>query len=104
MLCVLLVLCCPNPDLNPDLLIWSSRIFHFVTRDYFRYRDESSDDSDSDEEEEEERGEFVAGGIYSPPTHANNDNSHNIKLALATATGLKQYGMKSDGLVHLHLK
>lgn len=73
----------------------SSRIFHFVTRDYFRYRHESSDETDSDQEEEEERDDFVAGGIYSPQTQTNED-AHGIKLAIATAVGIKQYAMKSD--------
>lgn len=44
----------------------SSRIFHFVTRDYFRYRDDSSDESESEDDEEIQRGDFVRGGIYAP--------------------------------------
>lgn len=47
----------------------NSRIFHFVTRDYFRYRDDSSDESDSDDEEVQ-RGDFVRGGIYAPASQS----------------------------------
>ena len=51
------------------LFIFNSRIFHFVTRDYFRYRDDSSDESDSDVEEIQ-RGDFVRGGIYAPASQS----------------------------------
>ena len=60
-----------------------SRIFHFVTRDYFRYRDESSEESES--EEEEQHGDFVAGGIYSPQVHVVNiEQPQNLQRLVAS--------------------
>ena len=65
-----------------------SRIFHFVTRDYFRYRDESSDDSDS-EDEEEEQNDFVVGGICSPSVLTAQNGQDDI--AALAADEIKKY-------------
>ena len=77
----------------------SSRIFHFVTRDYFRYRDESSEESDS-EDDEGERNDFVSGGIYSPNTQMTQDVEQGLKLAIAI--GVKKYSMLGDDIIQLN--
>ncbi len=56
-----------------------SRIFHFVTRDYFRYRDESSDESDLCDDDDE-HGDYIVGGIYSPPVLSKVKNDEPLVL------------------------
>jgi hypothetical protein len=63
-----------------------SGIFHFVTLEYFRYRDESSDD----DEDGEERGDFVAGGIYAPPAQSISAAAANLTLSITKAAGIKR--------------
>ena len=63
-----------------------SGIFHFVTLEYFRYRDESSDE----EEDGEERGDFVAGGIYAPPAQSISAAVANLTLDVTKRAGLKK--------------
>ena len=84
MLCLCLFTCLAS---NAYFYFYS-RIFHFVTRDYFRYRDESSDESDS-VEDEGENGDFVAGGIYSPPVLPGEPTANGLKFAIEN--GIKEF-------------
>lgn len=68
-------------------LLFLSGIFHFVTLEYFRYRDESSEDDDDGEE----RGDFVAGGIYAPPAQSISAAAANLTLSITKAAGIKKF-------------
>ncbi|RNA14130.1 Regulator of G- signaling 7 [Brachionus plicatilis] len=71
-----------------------SKIFHFVTLDYFRNRDESTDESDDDEQ----RGDFVAGGIYAPTAQSISAAAAGLTLSIAAAAGIKRHFSSSiDG-------
>jgi hypothetical protein len=64
-------------------------MFHFVTLDYFRHKDESSaSESDSDAEQ---RGDFVEGGIYAPAaTQSISAAAAGLTLSIAAAAGIKR--------------
>ena len=66
-----------------------------MTRDYFRYDNESSDENDHLEdgegEEDEQRGDFVAGGIYAPPAHSLTTAAANLPTTIANAAGIKKH-------------
>ena len=65
-------------------------MFHFVTREYFRDLSESDSDSDDDFAERPQRGEFVAGGIYSPAANSLNMVAQEINQHVALAAGIKR--------------
>jgi hypothetical protein len=64
-------------------------MFHFVTLDYFRHKDESSaSEADSDGEQ---RGDFVEGGIYAPAaTQSISAAAAGLTLSIAAAAGIKR--------------
>ena len=72
-------------------MLFFSGIFHFVTLEYFRYRDESSDE----ESDGEERGDFVAGGIYAPPAQSISAAAANLTLSVSKAAGIKRNVLNS---------
>jgi hypothetical protein len=66
-----------------------------VTRDYFRYDNESSEENEHLENgeggEEEQRGDFVAGGIYAPPAHSLSSAAASLTTTIANAAGIKKH-------------
>jgi hypothetical protein len=73
-----------------------------VTLDYFRYRDDSSEDSES--ESGGQRGDFVAGGIYAPPAQSITAAAAGLTLSIATAVGIKRLLIASNDTENLNEK
>jgi hypothetical protein len=82
------------------LFIFYSGIFHFATLDYFRHKDESSNDESDKESEEEEKGNFVAGGVYAPPAAQSiSIAAAGLTFSIAVAAGFRNLvtgGNKTD--------